>query len=161
MAKSYGQQSRLIENVQRRATKLLPNLKSLPYEERLKKLNLPTLQNRRLRGDLINVYKILSNEKSESKHLLPLNKSNYKTRGHDRKLEKNRFNCKLRQSSFSVRVTNLWNSLSNEVTNANSVTITTLINEGGGITVGGGRIFKINNSRDWNNSRGWQMTQKW
>ena len=67
------------------------------------------------------MYKILSNEKSESKHLLPLNKSNYKTRGHDRKLEKNRFNCKLRQSSFSVRVTNLWNSLSNEVTNANSV----------------------------------------
>ena len=41
------------------------------------------------------------------------------------------------------------------------VTITTLINGGGGITVGGGRIFKINNSRDWNNSRGWQMTQKW
>ena len=42
-----------------------------------------------------------------------------------------------------------------------SYTITTLINGGGGITVGGGRIFEINNSRDWNNRRGWQMTQKW
>ena len=117
----FKRQSRIIENVQRRATKLLPNLKNLPYEERLKKLNLPTLKYRRLRGDLINVYKIISNEKSGNNHLLPLNKSKYNTRGHDRKLEKNRFNCKLRQHSFSVRVTNLWNSLSNEVTNANSV----------------------------------------
>ena len=117
----FKRQSRIIENVQRRATKLLPNLKNLPYEERLKKLNLPTLKYRRLRGDLINVYKIVSNEKSGNKHLLPLNKSKYNTRGHDRKLEKNRFNCKLRQHSFSVRITNIWNSLSNEVTNANSV----------------------------------------
>ena len=34
--------------------------------------------------------------------------------------KKNRFNCKLRQNSFSVRVTNLWNSLSNEITTTNS-----------------------------------------
>ena len=120
MAKLYGQ-SKIIENVQRRATKIIPNLKHLPYEERLKILKLPTLKFRRLRGDLINVYKILTNEKSSSKHLLPLNNSKYNTRGHDRKLEKNRFNCKLRQHSFSVRVTNIWNSLSNQVTNASSI----------------------------------------
>ena len=101
----YKRQSKLLENVQRRATKIIPNLKNLPYEERLKQLKLPTLKYRRLRGDLINVYKILTNEKSGSKHLLPLNNSKYNTRGHGRKLEKNRFNCKLRQYSFSVRVT--------------------------------------------------------
>ena len=117
----YKRQSKIIENVQRRATKLIPNLKNLPYQDRLKKLKLPTLKFRRLRGDLINVYKILTNEKSGSKHLLPLNNSKYNTRGHDRKLEKNRFNCKLRQCSFSIRVTNIWNSLSNKVTNANSI----------------------------------------
>ena len=84
----FIRQSKLIENVQRRATKLVPNLKNLTYSERLKKLNIPTLKYRRIRGDMINVYKILNNNKEDSNKLLPLNKSSYKTRGHDRKLEK-------------------------------------------------------------------------
>ena len=46
----------LIERVQRRATKILPNLKDLEYTERLRHLNLPTLAYRRVRGDLIQVY---------------------------------------------------------------------------------------------------------
>ena len=117
----FIRQSKLLENVQRRATKLVPNLKNLTYSERLKKLNLPTLKYRRIRGDMINVYKILNSNNADSNKLLPLNKSKYKTRGHDRKLEKNRFNCKLRQCSFSVRVTNLWNSLNNNVTKADSI----------------------------------------
>ena len=84
----YVRQSKLIENVQRRTTKLITNLKDLPYEERLRRLNLPTLKYRRLRGDMINVYKILNDNKSGNKHLLPLNNSTYNIRGHDRKLEK-------------------------------------------------------------------------
>ena len=114
-------QSRKIESVQRRATKLIPNLKELPYEERLRKLKLPSLKYRRLRGDMINVYKILNDENSESKHLLPLNTSNYHTRGHDKKLQKNRYKCNLRKFSFTLRVTNQWNSLSHSVTNSNSI----------------------------------------
>ena len=114
-------QSRKIESVQRRATKLIPNLKELPYEERLRKLKLPSLKYRRLRGDMINVYKILNDENSESKHLLPLNTSNYHTRGHDKKLQKNRYKCNLRKFSFTLRVTNHWNSLSHSVANANSI----------------------------------------
>lgn len=53
-----------LENVQRRATKLVPELKELPYEERLRKLRLPTLACRRARGALI-VYKILSGKCDE------------------------------------------------------------------------------------------------
>ncbi|KAJ8040215.1 hypothetical protein HOLleu_14445 [Holothuria leucospilota] len=41
-----------IENVQRRATRLIPSLKGLTYTERLKKLKLPILKYRRLRGDI-------------------------------------------------------------------------------------------------------------
>ena len=48
-----------IEKVQRRATKTLPKLNKLEYIDRLKKLKLPCLKYRRLRGDLIEAYKIL------------------------------------------------------------------------------------------------------
>ena len=46
--------------MQRRATKLLPSLRELPYEERLRQLQLTTLAYRRLRGDLIQVYKVIN-----------------------------------------------------------------------------------------------------
>jgi hypothetical protein len=49
-----------IENVQRRATKLVPSLRNLEYPDRLKKLKLPTLKYRRLRGDMIETFKIIS-----------------------------------------------------------------------------------------------------
>ena len=55
-SQKFKRQSKIIENVQRRATKIIPDLKHLPYEERLRILKLPTLKFRRLRGDLINVY---------------------------------------------------------------------------------------------------------
>ena len=50
----------LLENVQRRATKSVPGLSKLTYEERLRKIGLPTLAYRRISGDMIETYKILS-----------------------------------------------------------------------------------------------------
>ena len=50
----------LIENVQRRATKQVPSLKKLSYTNRLKKLKMPTLKYRRLRGDMIETFKIVN-----------------------------------------------------------------------------------------------------
>ena len=47
--------------VQRHATRQIPGLSSLTYEERLKKLGLPTLVYRRVRGDMIEVNKIAHN----------------------------------------------------------------------------------------------------
>ena len=51
---------KIIEKVQARATKLILNLKDLPYEDRLNRLNLTTLEKRRQRGDLIQTYCIMN-----------------------------------------------------------------------------------------------------
>jgi len=45
-----------------RATKLLPSTRNLTYEKRLKMLNLPTLKYRRVRGDMIALYKIITSK---------------------------------------------------------------------------------------------------
>ena len=46
-----------IEKVQMRATKNVNGFGNLTYEERLRRLDLPTLIHRRKRGDMIDVYK--------------------------------------------------------------------------------------------------------
>jgi len=49
-----------LEKVQHRATKLVKRLKNLSYEERICKLGLTTLADRRLRADLIETYKSIT-----------------------------------------------------------------------------------------------------
>ena len=55
----YQKDLEALERVQRRFTRMLPGLKGFDYEERLNKLGLFSLERRRLRGDLIEVYKIM------------------------------------------------------------------------------------------------------
>ena len=49
----------LLENVQRRATRLVKRLRHISYEDRLRTLGLPSLEYRRERSDMIQVYKIM------------------------------------------------------------------------------------------------------
>ena len=49
----------VLENAQRRATRLIPELRGLTYQERLIELNLPTLHYRRKRFDIFQVFKII------------------------------------------------------------------------------------------------------
>ena len=49
----------MLEGVQRRATKMIPCLRKLSYEERLKRLGMFSLRRRRLRGDMFKVFKMI------------------------------------------------------------------------------------------------------
>ena len=60
----YRKEDVTIENVQRRATKLVQSVSGFDYPTRLRKLGLPILQYRRIRQDLIETYKILNNYNS-------------------------------------------------------------------------------------------------
>ena len=115
----------LIENVQRRATKMVPGLTNLTYEERLKKLNLPTLKYRRSRGDMIETYKILSGKYDpEVSNLFNINTNSNRqdgTRGHIFKLYKNRSRLNIRKYSFCNRIVNTWNSLPSHVVEPSNI----------------------------------------
>ena len=65
----------MLEKIQRRATKLIPGLRDLRYEERLRECGLTTLETRRLRGDQIEVFQILNGyENIDSNIFLKLRK---------------------------------------------------------------------------------------
>lgn len=112
----------LLENVQRRFTKIPKSLKNLPYDDRLKLLQLPTLTDRRSRGDLIETYKILSGcyTCKSVNDLFQINTESY-TRGHYLKLKKDNFKKLSRENFFSVRVCNLWNRLSHNTIDSTGI----------------------------------------
>ena len=80
----YKTDSQEIEKVRRRASKLVPTLKDLPYPERLKTLNLTTLAYRRNRTDMLQVYRIINKiDNIDFDSFFPYNDNN--TRGHSKK----------------------------------------------------------------------------
>jgi hypothetical protein len=55
-----------MEKVQRRATRVIPELSGLSYDERLKECGLTSLEERRVRGDLIETFKLVKGLESPS-----------------------------------------------------------------------------------------------
>ena len=104
-----------IERVQRRATKLIPELKDSPYEERLKHLGLFSLSERRQRGDMILMYKIFHGHLNVDPHKLFSITADNRTRGHQLKIRKENCNSDIRRYFFSQRVVTPWNSLPNHI----------------------------------------------
>ena len=113
------------ESVQHRATRMIPGFAKLTYEERLKRMKLPTLAYRRARGDAIEVFKYLHNiYRVDSTQLLPLrdtDRQGMRTRGHGLMLLKRECSGRLRQNFFSMRVVSMWNSLPDSVVMSSSV----------------------------------------
>jgi len=111
-----------IENVQRHFTRCIAGQKNLSYENRLKGLRLPSLAYRRLRGDMIEVFKILHNmyDPKTTRSLL-MRPDSFLTRGHDLKLTKQFVNTSMYQHFFTNRVINTWNSLPKETVTVSTV----------------------------------------
>ena len=110
-----------VERVLRRATKMVPAVRGLPYQERLKQLKMPSMHYRRERGDMITVYQILTKKiRLDSSDLFRLAPESARTRGHTKKLLKPTANKMIRQRFFSQRVVSTWNALPDEVVTSES-----------------------------------------
>ena len=118
---SYKLDQRNVERVQRRASKLVPSLKHLPYEERLERLGLPSLSYRRRRGDMIALFKIIT-DRATGSQFFNVESTGGRTRGHNFKLKKSHAKRDVRRHRFSQRVINDWNGLPAHVVTSVSTT---------------------------------------
>ena len=117
---------KMIENIQRRATKLAPSLKNIPYKDRLSKLGLTTLKERRERGDAIQYFKIFKGinkvEYVAPNRIAPAMNSTgpaANVRGFAHRLERQAVKgCDQREYFFSNRMVPIWNSLPEHIVNA-------------------------------------------
>lgn len=116
----YEKDINALEQVQRRFTKFSPALQNLTYPERLEALQLTSLRDRRNRGDVIEVFKILHNHYTCNLNFLRLSE-NVRLRGHSLKLAAVRFNKLPRKFFLSCRVREQWNRLPEEVVQSPSL----------------------------------------
>ena len=77
-----------LERIQKIATKMVPEISTLPYEERLKEMNLPTLEDRRERGDLIMLFKMINGMEKLDREDLFVREQREGLRGHCKRLRK-------------------------------------------------------------------------
>ena len=118
----YKSDIEIIENVQRKFTKRLHGLKHLTYADRLVLLNnADSLELRRLKHDLIMIFKILHNFVCITvNEFFCLNPFTI-TRGHDFKLVKPLCTNNARQFSFACRRIDVWNNLPIHAVNCHSI----------------------------------------
>jgi len=83
----YKGDENLIEQIQRKATRLVTSISHLSYEEQLRHLKLPSLKYRQYRGDMITTYNIMQGNLNLNKTLF-FTCSWSNTRGHPYKLFK-------------------------------------------------------------------------
>ena len=110
-----------LEQIQHRATKMIEECRNLNYENRLLLTGLTTLEDRRNRGDMIQVFKIVKGlDKLEQNNFFALEGTD-RTRGHRFKLSKNTSRLEIRKNFFNQRIVIQWNELPDSVVEAESV----------------------------------------
>jgi hypothetical protein len=114
----------LLESVQRRATKMITGFHDMSYQERLRRLHLPTLEARRRRGDVIETFKIMSSIEdvnAEDFFSVEAGRHPHQTRGHALKLQKQHTRLDCRKNFFVCRSVTDFNALPPPAVLANNV----------------------------------------
>ena len=111
----------VLENVQKRAVKMISGLQGT-YEEKLKSVGLVTLEENRVRGDMIEMYKMMTGKGNvdfrKFFELAPPREGAVNTRGNSgymNVVEPPVCRDKVRRNFFSQRCPRTWNSLPDEV----------------------------------------------
>ncbi|KAK4827792.1 hypothetical protein QYF61_021745, partial [Mycteria americana] len=113
----------LLEQVQRRARKMIRGLGQLSYEERLRELGLFSLEKRMLQGDLITAFQYIKAAYKKDGERLFTKTCSDRTRGNGFKLEEGRFRLDIRKKFSTMRAVRPWNWLPRGVVDAPSIEV--------------------------------------
>ena len=107
-----------MEKIQRRATKMIPEIRNHSYHQRIQELELISLV---LRGQLIEVFKYLNRFTTASARGLFDYDLNDRTRNNGAKPIVKHFNTAVTQHFYPIKITTTWNALPNEVVTSRTV----------------------------------------
>ena len=119
----------ILENVQRRAVAMVTNLRGRTYGERLAELGMTSLEDRRRRGDLIQMFRIMAGKDQVDPSTWFAQPQNREGAMATRltsgwlNVERKLGRTEVRKNFWSVRVVDTWNALPDSVKSSSTVDI--------------------------------------
>ncbi|KAF2353815.1 hypothetical protein FHG87_015430 [Trinorchestia longiramus] len=107
-----------MEKIQRKATKMIPELRNLSYERRLQRLELISIEQRRLRGQLIETLQYPNGLNNVTLEGLFERYGNVRTRNNGQKLLPRNFKTSQALNFFPAKIAATWNQLPENIVSA-------------------------------------------